>query len=268
VPTHMGYAQEAALAMQMHANNFQAIVLTPEDFVSIVREKWKREVYPNIDDVDWVVPFAQGVVDVKIVATTLAAIGFSGFKSYVKRSKTGKDIIILKGTLALRDQFLRGTKFLATNPKLVQMGVGLRGANHVARGGFVLGLVVSVGIESLDFIIDDEKTMGDLVGAIGIEAVKGGLAMAVGLGAAETAAGAMAAFGVVAGSAVAPLIICAVTVGFAAWGLNWLDNSYNIKAKVTQALKNAPQATFEVSMRQAGAFNRLGSSLSGWLRSR
>jgi molybdopterin/thiamine biosynthesis adenylyltransferase len=266
VPTHMGYAQEAALAMQLQANNFQAIVLTPEDFASIVREKWKREVYPNIDDVDWVVPFAQGVVDAKIVATTLAAIGFSGFKNYVKKSKTGKDIIILKGAPALRDQFLRGTKFLASNPKLVQMGVGLRGVNHVARGGFVLGLVVSVGIESLDFIIDDEKTMGDLVGAIGIEAVKGGLAVLAGTLAAKATAGGLAIVGIAAGTAVAPLVVCVLMIGLAAYGLNRLDNTQNIKGKVVAVLKSAPSASLDVSLRQADAFNSLGNNIAVWLR--
>ena len=113
---------------------------------------------------------------------------------------------------------------------MIQMGLGMRGATNVAKGGFMLGLIVSVGIESIDFILDDEKTMYDLVGAIGVEAVKGGLAVAVGLLAAKGIAMAV-------GVAILPLITVAIIVGGVGIYLNWLDNTYNIKAAVIAALK-------------------------------
>ena len=113
---------------------------------------------------------------------------------------------------------------------MIQMGLGMRGATSVAKGSFMLGLIVSVGIESIDFILDDEKTMYDLVGAIGVEAVKGGLAVAVGLLAAKGIAMAV-------GVAILPLITVAIIVGGVGIYLNWLDNTYNIKAAVIAALK-------------------------------
>jgi hypothetical protein len=64
---------------------------------------------------------------------------------------------------------LQGTRFLAANPRMVQMGLGTSSLQNVAKGGFLL--VVGAGIETLDFIFNDEKTMNDLVGGIWVVGV-------------------------------------------------------------------------------------------------
>jgi uncharacterized membrane protein YhaH (DUF805 family) len=124
----------------------------------------------------------------------------------------------------------------------------MRGVANVAKGGFYLGLVVSILIESLDFILNDEKTMYDLVGAIGVEAVKGGLAVAFGMAFAGAVAG-------VTTIAVLPLIVLAVFTAAAAIALNRLDNHYKIKDAVIAALKQLPNTIGTATQRQAHIFD-------------
>ena len=126
---------------------------------------------------------------------------------------------------------LQGTRYLASNPRIVQMGLGMQGLKHVARGGFVLGMVVSSGIEVAEFFFNDEKTMYDLVGGIGVEAVKAGLATLAGL-----AVGALAA---TTGIALLPLGVAAGVAFLAGIGLNELDKAYQVKERVSAALKHA-----------------------------
>ena len=127
---------------------------------------------------------------------------------------------------------LQGTRYLASNPRIVQMGLGMQGLKHVARGGFVLGMVVSSGIEVAEFFFNDEKTMYDLVGGIGVEAVKAGLATLAGF-----AVGAVVA--IVTTVAIWPLGVAAGVALLAGIGLNELDKAYQVKERVSAALKHA-----------------------------
>ncbi|MCZ2135597.1 MAG: hypothetical protein LC098_09255 [Burkholderiales bacterium] len=74
--------------------------------------------------------------------------------------------------------------------------------------------------------------MYDLVGGIGVEAVKAGLATLAGL-----AVGALAA--IVTTVAIAPLAAAAVAALFFSKGLNDLDKAYQVKERVAAALKHA-----------------------------
>ena len=262
---------EMAARQSMESNQVQAIVLTIPDFVSIVQDKvknnpameasvrkviagtdlakfWRDTAYPNASNTPWLVPASQTVVDAALITRTLGALKYAGFTSYTSVNAAGHTTIILKGYAALRDAFLGGTTFLASNPKMIQLGLGMRGVTNVAKGGFMLGLVVSIGIESTDYILNDEKTMYDLVGAIGVEAVKGGLAMAFGMVAA-------AAVGFAFSTAVLPLFVLVVGVGFAAYKLNEWDNQYKIKDTIIATLKELPETVGAIGRRQATALD-------------
>jgi hypothetical protein len=242
-----GFSADQIGAM-MEKNEQDAIVMTREEFVRFVEDKagnnqnqlaalksaidqssfkeyWNKTLAPNIGNAG-VVPVSQLTSDAYVIGKTLSLVGISA-SYYVKGN-----YIILKGYSGTRN-ILTGTRYLLTNPKVVQMGFGLKGVQGVARGGFILGLVVSTAIETLDWLFNDEKTMVDLVGGIGVEAVKVGIASLAGY-----AAG--AALTVVTGVAAAPLIGMAVVTCLVAWGLNELDNKYNVKQTVIRTLKSLP----------------------------
>lgn len=169
--------------------------------------------------------------DLYLLARTLTALGVVGTQVYTKSHK-GKTYLIFKGYSGLRNT-LQGTRYLATNARVVQLGLGAKGLQNVAKGGFILGMVVSAGIEITDFIFKDEKTMTDLVGNIGYEFVKSGLASLLGYGAGL-------AFGSVVGVAVVPLGVMVGAAFLAGWGLNQLDQKYQVKEKVLKAFNALP----------------------------
>ncbi|APE49094.1 hypothetical protein BO996_15220 [Delftia sp. HK171] len=246
----IGYAD--MLARQMEQKQIDAIVLTPQEYADILSDKarnnprlaatlhamlahsalgryWTHTASPNAGK-PWVAPASLLVSDAYLITKTLIALGLAGARSYIKTTATGTYIIIT-GYAGLRRQLLQGTRFLAANPRMVQMGLGIRGLQNVAKGGFLLSLVVGAGIETLDFIFNDEKTMHDLVGGIGVEAVKAGLATMIAI-----SAGALTA-------SVTTLVIFslgAMALAIFATGalLKHTDQRWKIKQNVITALKS------------------------------
>jgi len=176
------------------------------------------------------VPTGQFAADAYNFGKTMTALGVVGTQVY-RKVYNGKTYLIFKGRPGMRN-VLQGTRYLASNPRIVQMGLGMQGLKHVARGGFVLGMVVSSSIEVADFFFNDEKTMYDLVGGIGVEAVKAGLATLAGL-----AFGAAAA--IVIPVAIVPLAVAAAFAFGAGILLNDLGDTYRVKERVSAALKHA-----------------------------
>ncbi|MDA8523135.1 hypothetical protein [Acidovorax sp. NCPPB 4044] len=251
----MGYAQSVAQSMEQ--NRVDVLVLTQGQYLGILQDKarnnpsleftlrkmlaqstfgqyWQKSFSPNAGE-PWVGPAAQGANDAIAITRTLNAIGMAGITSYVKTTATGTYIII-KGYSAQRSGALQGTRYLATHPKMLQLGLGMKSLQGIAKGGFMLGVVVSTGIEVMDFMFNNEKTMYDLVGGIGVEAVKGGLGGLVAYAAAAGVAGVTAV-------AVLPLVVMALVAVSGGVALNMLDNQYGIKQKVISALKMLPEKT-------------------------
>ncbi|MDA8447840.1 hypothetical protein [Paracidovorax valerianellae] len=251
---NIGYGQ--TLAQSMDKNQVDVLVLTQGQYMSILQDKakgnsalefnlrkmlssstfgqyWQKTFNPNASE-PWVGPVAQGANDALAITKTLNAIGMAGIGTYIKTTATGTYIII-KGYSAKRSSALQGTRYLATNPKMLQLGLGMKSLQGIAKGGFMLGVVVSTGLEVMDFMFNDEKTMYDLVGGIGVEAVKGGLA---GLMAYGAAAGVAATITTVA---VFPLGAMAAVAVIGGTALNFVDNHYKIKGKVIAALQMLPE---------------------------
>lgn len=246
----IGYAD--MLARQMEQKQIDAIVLTPQEYADILSDKarnnprlaatlhamlahsalgqyWTDTASPNAGK-PWVAPASLMVSDAYLITKTLIALGLAGARSYIKTTATGTYIIIT-GYAGLRRQLLQGTRFLAANPRMVQMGLGIRGLQNVAKGGFLLSLVVGTGIETLDFIFNDEKTMHDLVGGIGVEAVKAGLATMIAI-----SAGALTAS--VTTLVIFPLGAMALAIFATGALLNYTDQRWKIKQNVITALKS------------------------------
>ena len=240
------------LARQMEQKQIDAIVLTPHEYAGILNDKarqnprlaatlhailahsalgqyWTQTASPNAGK-PWVAPASLMVSDAYLITKTLIALGLAGARSYIKTTATGTYIIIT-GYAGLRRQLLQGTRFLTTNPRMVQMGLGIRGLQNVAKGGFLLSLVVGTGIETLDFIFNDEKTMHDLVGGIGVEAVKAGLATMIAI-----SAGALTAS--VTTLVIFPLGAMALAIFATGALLNYTDQRWKIKQNVITALKS------------------------------
>ncbi|AVT14487.1 hypothetical protein [Paracidovorax avenae] len=276
----MGYGQE--LAKSMDSNQADILILTFPQYFSILEDNtrnnprlentirtilantsfgnyWRGTFSPNASQ-PWVGPAAQSANDVLAITKTLNAIGMAGITSYVKTTATGSYIII-KGYAAHRTGVLTGTRYLATNPLVMKFGLGVQSLKGIAIGGFILGVTVSTGIEIIDFVFNSEKTMYDLVGGIGVEAVKGGLGgliayiAGVGVGFATTIA-------------VAPFVTMAVVAFFAGTYLNGKDDEYQIKKRVINALKATPdnlsQGSYKINEKSTSWVAAMNSSLENF----
>lgn len=251
----VGYAQE--ISRSMDKNSTDVLILSVEEYIGILLDKsrgnvrlqesfsqildkssfgqyWRKTLNPNVNE-PWVTPIAQGALDAFAVTKTFTALGIAGISSYIKTTPKGTYIII-KGFPARRTVLLAGTRYLASNPAVMRFGLGMKGLQGMAKGGFMLGIVVSGGIEVIDFLFKDEKTMADLFGGLGVEAVKGGLAALAGYAAA-------AAVGAVAAVAVAPLVTMVLVGLISSIALNQLDNEFGIKNRVIEVLKLLPEKT-------------------------
>jgi hypothetical protein len=249
-------ANHYLLQQTMQQSRADLLVLSPEQYMSILQDKaeknpvlgetlrkqlagsefgnhWKTTLSVNANN-PAVIPVSQAATDARLITKTIQALGWAGVATYIKVMPNGKSLIILKGYAGHRDAMLQGTRLLDSNPKMIQMGLGMHGLKNVAKGGFILGIVVATGMETLDYIFNDEKTMFDLVGGIGVEAVKGGLAAAVGLifGGLIVVSGAATTI-----VAVIPLAVMAVVVLVTSFTLNRVDSQYKIKEGVIAALK-------------------------------
>lgn len=169
------------------------------------------------------------VMDLNIAQKLVRDFGINADKLVLK-SYAGKQYVIFKGPPGQRT-FLRGTRYLASNPKVVRMAVGPKGVLKSVKGGFVITAVLSVGIEVFRFVMDDTATLYELLGNVTSELIKIGLSSLAGA-AAGIAAGGVA---VLAGVAAAPLI-AAVAVGVVTGlVLNELDKRFGVTLAIISA---------------------------------
>jgi hypothetical protein len=190
--TYAPPAFATSLAAQMESNRAEVLVMTPEQVMSVLQDRckgqpvreqdvrkalgntvfgryWNHTFYPNVNQ-PMVLPTGQVGVDLYTLIRAFYALGVVCTECYTK-VQNGREYIIFKGRAGLRN-LLQGTRYLASNPQILQLGLGVKGLQNVAKGGFILGLVVTAGIEITDFLFNDQKTLTQLVGSIGYEAVK------------------------------------------------------------------------------------------------
>ena len=174
----------------------------------------------------------------KLAADMRTPLGRVYFRTY-----NGKEYVILKGYPGVR-RILTGTRYGVQNAKAISMGLGRGALKDSAKGGFFVTAILLTAWDVADYFLRDEATLGQLLGSVASDVTKaaigGGIAYAAGLAATGTVIGTFA---------LGPLVV-AVAVGIgAAVVLDWIDNHYQITAKLQarldQALSNMRQALAE-----------------------
>ncbi|WP_293268573.1 hypothetical protein [Neptunomonas sp.] len=150
--------------------------------------------------------FAAPAGDSIIAAKLLKEFGFDAQKVTVK-TYAGKKYVIFKGYPGQREIF-KGTRYLAQNPQVVRMAVGPKGIVSSVKSGFVLSVVLSVGIEVFDYVIRDDALLSELLGTITSDLIKIGLSSI-----AAAVAGLAVGSAAILGSVAAAPLIAAIAVG-------------------------------------------------------
>ncbi|WP_027671815.1 hypothetical protein [Rheinheimera baltica] len=132
------------------------------------------------DNVKAVMSYIPATVDAAALAVLAKDLSKSGniLTKYQIKNYHGRTYVIIKGYPALR-RHLTGSRYLASHPKVVSMGIGKMGAAKAIKGGFVLSLVLSVGFHAIDQLLNDQKTWHDFVGGVAADMIYAGASFAI-----------------------------------------------------------------------------------------
>ncbi|WP_417354733.1 hypothetical protein [Gallaecimonas pentaromativorans] len=174
--------------------------------------------------------YGSAAIDVKTAYALAMDMKRSGKvlgRIYVE-SRGGKDYIIFKGHPALR-KILTGTRYLATNTKILQMGIGNKALRAGAKDGVLLTVFFSITMNTIDWMFKDEFRWTNWIATISTDLVKAAIA---------SLAGCLAgvAIGLMTTIAIIPLaisILVAIAIGFT---LNAIDNHFGITRSLIDKL--------------------------------
>lgn len=173
--------------------------------------------------------FVAPIIDSRSAIKIINEFGIKTNKAVIK-TYAGKQYIIFKGYPGAR-KVLTGTRYLTTNPKVVRMAIGPKGIAKSVKGGFILTVVLSVGIEVFDYFIKDTSTLSNLLGTITGDLIKIGLSAIAGTVAAMIVGGSA-----ILGSIAAAPLIAAIGVGIIAGAvLNAIDEKYGATKALIKA---------------------------------
>ncbi|WP_018694246.1 hypothetical protein [Algicola sagamiensis] len=171
---------------------FSAWVDTTLEKSGVVSEQWQQYRGTIKNSSGWI-----PVVMDSLALTAIAREMHRGGKVFAKyRIKMfgGNPHIIFEGYAGLR-RHLTGTKYLASNPKVVTLGVGKLGAKQAIKGGFIISVIVSAAFHFVDQLFNDEKTWHDFVGGVAVDVAAGATAAATAIVTPIVGAVSMAAVG-------------------------------------------------------------------------
>ena len=148
--------------------------------------------------------------------------------------KDGK--IILKGYKQHLKTLVKGNRWNANNPQMVQLGLGkVNMARKLIKGTIIVDIAFAAVVNAIDTVFDEEKNGVDFVGRTGIDITKGLIAMGIGAGAGVLAMLAMSGMVLVGG-----VVFAAISFGVSI-GLDAMDNHYEITDTLVQKWKEAAE---------------------------
>lgn len=112
---------------------------------------------------------------VKTAAQTAKGLGGFGVMSYTKNIK-GIDYVIIKNYRRHAQTLMKGNKWKASNPRVVQIGIGLNDVKGAARWVKVnagIEVAFAVGVNAADYILRDEATLAEVIGNSSGDIIKG-----------------------------------------------------------------------------------------------
>ncbi|ASA57637.1 type VI secretion system Vgr family protein [Vibrio gazogenes] len=203
-------------------------VLSLEEAEEFANNLWRE--YNGKDTLDNGKKVWDGAANAHDAYRLTKGLGGMGVVVYTKPAN-GRDYVIIKGYKKHLKTLMKGNRWRANNPQVVQLGLGTKNmARNMLRVGLVVDIIFAVAINAVDVFVHDEKTMADLVGRSGVDIAKGMIATGVGT-----------VMAVIASSIGLPLVV--VGCAFAGFGmgasflLDSLDNDYGISDTLVDKLK-------------------------------
>ena len=223
-------------------NNHDVMLLTYEEGAEVLQswgcQDFKRKWVDITQSAPGQLIINYGVNGKDVVTTSivLARLGDFGIKATAYVNHKGTELIKLTGYPGIR-KILNAPVFAAKNPKIVDVGIGKYGLTNSIVKGARLTFYVAAAYRTIDFILNDETSLAEFIGALATDVGKIAIASAVSWGAGK----ALLATGFVAG----PLVgVVVVGIG-AALLLNYLDNKFGLTDQVVAYIEAAQQEFVE-----------------------
>lgn len=162
--------------------------------------------------------------DINTIRKILQDVGIGGILGVKVQNYNGKPYIIFKGYAGKRS-FFTGTRYGASNTKVVTMALGAQNAVGAIKSGAVVTFVLCSAFRVVQYLTDDEKTLAWLLGSIFSDGVK----VAIAAGAAYAASATLGAFCAVAIGPIAIAVVVGLGVSIA---LGKLDERYGVTDKL------------------------------------
>lgn len=185
-------------------------------------------------------------LDTRLLLKLAQDLGRSGsvLTKYRIAKYNGRDFIIFRGNHRAR-QLINGSRYLASNTRLVSLGVGKLGTAKAVTDGVKLTLVLMITFRAIDTLLSEEATWHTFVGAAAADIVKVGASGAASYIIATAVAGGAAAGAI----AVGPLFVAIVVGATVGYGLDRLDEQLGFTQALVQGLREA-DASFRRELRK------------------
>ncbi len=165
----------------------------------------------------------------------------------VTTAADGRSYVLVKGYPGTRS-ILTGTRYLPTHPKIVKLAIGRVGLAATVAEGAMLTIVLYVGIDVLDFILDEHVTLAMLSGKMATDLMKVGISSVAAAATGLIATGSMTI-------AAGPLVIAIFVGTITSFALDAFDDQYGVTGKLAAAIDEYAQ---ELSQRHEEMQKSLG----------
>lgn len=213
-------------------------IISTDDLITIWEKKTNKKISQIISEsARFGANYISTIVDIQTVTTLVTDIGIKG--KVILKTVAGKQYVIFKGYSGKRSIFT-GTRYLASNPKVVDMAIGKIGMNKSIISGMRITIIFVVPLNVLNYILNDQQTMAELIGITATDLAKIGVASAV----ASLAATATASLTTLAAG---PIVI-AIAVGLGTgYALDALDQEFGVTDALVRAInENYNNVTNEI----------------------
>ncbi|MEQ9922567.1 hypothetical protein ABRQ09_17150 [Pectobacterium brasiliense] len=214
-----------AILTAQEATYFLQTLCTPNP-----NQSWKTAIFGCTDPVS---SFAGNIAEAVSVSRIVMEMKGFGVTATEYVGKNGSKYIKLSGYPGVR-KYLDATRYLVSNHKILDIGIGTKGIESGIAAGARFCIVFSGAYRAIELMVKDEYALTDFFVNLTMDAAKLAISVGVAWGAKMAATGLMVAGGSVIAISLG-IFILGLGVSFA---LLWLDNEYKISETIIKNLKS------------------------------
>ncbi|WP_434997233.1 hypothetical protein ACRQTN_17435 [Pectobacterium brasiliense] len=215
-----------AILTAQEATYFLQTLCTPNP-----NQSWKTAIFGCTDPVS---SFAGNIAEAVSVSRIVMEMKGFGVTATEYVGKNGSKYIKLSGYPGVR-KYLDATRYLVSNQKVLDIGIGTKGIESGIATGARFCIVFSGAYRAIELMVKDEYALTDFFVNLTMDAAKLAVSVGVAWGAKTAATSVMVATGgsviIIAGG----IFLLGVVVSFS---LLWLDNEYKISETIIKNLKS------------------------------